>query len=201
MSAAVLTPLTYQVPLLLLNGVTDWLDDMSIADLMALLEVESTIPTHQQVLTHNDQPLHDTSRSIGDYGIRNNDMVLLLDRGSASSSRQAGEQQNQPSSMRDTEMVRLQVLGDPRLMYELKQTQPDLADAVHESERFATELQKFEARRAEAEREKQIEMRRLHEDPFDEESQRKIEEIIQQQAVLENLQSALEHNPECKCII
>ena len=44
--------------------------------------------------------------------------------------------------------------------------------------------------------ERQHEISRLNADPFDVEAQRKIEEAIRQQAVMENLEHALEYAPE-----
>jgi DNA damage-inducible protein 1 len=49
---------------------------------------------------------------------------------------------------------------------------------------------------AEAELERQREYARLEADPFNLEAQRKIEETIRQQAVLENMEHALEYSPE-----
>lgn len=51
-------------------------------------------------------------------------------------------------------------------------------------------------RRASIEQQRLVEIERLNADPFDVEAQRKIEEAIRQEAVLENLDHALEYSPE-----
>lgn len=118
----------------------------------------------------------------------------------------------------DAEMMRLQVLGNPDLMRELEhvrpsnhsippgnaahttpatQTQPDLANAARsDPARFSQLLRQFRQMQADTELERQREMDRLEADPYNIEAQRKIEETIRQQAVLENMQTALEHSPE-----
>lgn len=47
-----------------------------------------------------------------------------------------------------------------------------------------------------AEMAQQREIARLNADPYDVEAQRKIEEAIRQQAVMENMEHALEYSPE-----
>jgi hypothetical protein len=51
-------------------------------------------------------------------------------------------------------------------------------------------------RRASIEQQRLVEIGRLNADPFDVDAQRKIEEAIRQEAVLENLEHALEYSPE-----
>ncbi|KAF8699416.1 hypothetical protein AX14_000972 [Amanita brunnescens Koide BX004] len=93
----------------------------------------------------------------------------------------------------DAEMMRLQILGDPNLMRQLQETQPELANAVQSNPaRFAELLR--QTRGAEMARQREIEQ--LNADPFDVEAQRRIEEAIRHQAVMENLEHALEYSPE-----
>ena len=49
---------------------------------------------------------------------------------------------------------------------------------------------------AQAELAQQQEVERLNDDPYDIDAQQKIEEAIRQQAVMENLEHALEYSPE-----
>ena len=58
----------------------------------------------------------------------------------------------------DSEMFRLQVLGDPRLMEELRQSQPELVSAVNDPVRFRHVFALLEQQRREAERAKQLEI-------------------------------------------
>ena len=57
-------------------------------------------------------------------------------------------------------------------------------------------MRALSSRRADQERQRQLEIARLNADPFDVEAQRKIEEEIRQEAVFENLEHAIEYSPE-----
>jgi hypothetical protein len=119
----------------------------------------------------------------------------------------------------DAEMMRLQIQGNPHLMRELQQVlylshctlsnippyhiyitlqnQPELAAAaVSDPRRFAELLRELTSRRADQERQRTLEIERLNADPFDVEAQQRIEEAIRQEAVLENLEHAIEYSPE-----
>jgi len=82
------------------------------------------------------------------------------------------------------------------MMNQLREEQPELASAVNDPQRFSQIYQLLDQRRREDELEKQREFQRLNDDPFNIESQKRIEELIRQEAVRENLQNALEYNPE-----
>lgn len=72
-----------------------------------------------------------------------------------------------------------------------------MAEAVRSNpQRFAELLRQTRERQNEAELEKQREIERLNADPYDVEAQRKIEEAIRLQAVMENMEHAMEYSPE-----
>lgn len=115
----------------------------------------------------------------------------------------------------DSEMTRLQILGNPDLLRQirqvrpfrfsplrvdlltLQQTQPELAEAAeHSPARFAALFRQLQERQRDAELARQREIEALNADPFGVEAQTRIEEAIRQQAIMENLEHALEYSPE-----
>ena len=72
-----------------------------------------------------------------------------------------------------------------------------MADAVQNNpQRFAELLRNHRDRQREADLAQQREIAALNANPFDIEAQRRIEENIRQQAVLENMEHAMEYSPE-----
>ncbi|KAI9884347.1 MAG: Nucleolar GTP-binding protein 1 [Watsoniomyces obsoletus] len=96
----------------------------------------------------------------------------------------------------DPEMIRLQILGDPRARAEVQRQNPELAGALDHPEQFRQLFHQIQHEQAEMERERQRKIAMLNDDPFNVEAQAQIEESIRQEAVMENLQNALEHHPE-----
>ena len=77
------------------------------------------------------------------------------------------------------------------------QTQPEIAAAAQSDPgRFAELLRQTRARQLDAELAQRREIETLNADPFDVDAQRRIEEAIRQQAVLENMEHAMEYSPE-----
>lgn len=94
-------------------------------------------------------------------------------------------------------MASRHLVKTPSSQFSHTQAQPELANAARsDPARFSQLLRQFRQMQADAEIERQREITRLEADPFDVEAQRKIEEAIRQQAVLENMEHALEYSPE-----
>jgi DNA damage-inducible protein 1 len=161
--------------------------DMELENVMALLEAESEIPIAEQSISHNGQELSNPKSTMAQCGVGDQSMLLLRRKVNV-----AGRTIEQ-----DSEMMRLQVLGNPDLMRQLDQTQPELSQAARSNpNRFAELLRQTRDRHQQAELAQQREAMQLNADPYDVEAQRRIEEAIRQQAVMENMEHAIEYSPE-----
>lgn len=94
----------------------------------------------------------------------------------------------------DAESMRLMVLGNPQLMNQLRTHQPQLADAVQNPVEWRSVAQGFARWQRQVQQER--EAAAMNADPYDLESQQRIEEAIRMERVMENLETALEFNPE-----
>ena len=192
----------------------DIFPDMTVDTLRSSIQAEAHIEPSAQHLYHNGQLISDHSKTMSQLGIADGDMLALHVRdmrgdtgvptpgGGAPAA--VGRPRAPPSAPRggarppqqDPELVRLQVLGNAHLRAELSNQQPEMAAALENPQRFA-ELFNASFNREQQERaERQRMIQRLNNDPFDVEAQARIEEMIRQERVMENLQNAMEHNPE-----
>jgi DNA damage-inducible protein 1 len=161
--------------------------NMELENVMALLEAESGIPVGEQSISHEGRDLNNPKATMTECGIGENAMLLLRRKVQV-----AGRTIEQ-----DAEMMRLQILGDPNLMRQLQETQPEIAEAAQfNPARFAELLSQTRVRQYEADNARQREIEALNADPFDVDAQRRIEEAIRQQAVMENMDHAIEYSPE-----
>ncbi|KAI9833576.1 MAG: DNA damage-inducible protein 1 [Phylliscum demangeonii] len=185
---------------------------MTIADLKASIQGETGFGDHAQLLYHNGQLLMDPSATLEALGVVDGEMLALHVRrisppprrtpdaamGRTASSEGAGTSEAEAAAAAarpDPEMVRLQILGNPRARAEIQAQHPELAAALDQPSRFREVLIETQLRQAGMDRRRQAEIAMLN-DSLDPESQAKIEELIRREAVMENLQNAMEHHPE-----
>ncbi|CAK7270379.1 DNA damage-inducible protein 1 [Sporothrix epigloea] len=191
---------------------------MTIETLQSSIEAETAIPPRVQLLYHDGKLVTEQSQTLQMLNITNGDMFALHIRevrntgagvsagsrpsGQASSAsaarggdRGAATRQRQPGEP-DPEVIRLQILGDPRLREEATRHNPSLAGVIDDPQLFAQFFYENHQREQRERDERQRQITELNRDPFNVEAQSRIAEIIRQERVMENLQDAMEHNPE-----
>lgn len=185
---------------------------MTVADLKAVIQGETSVSATLQALFHNGQQLVDDAKTLEQCQIQEQDMLEMLARSSQPESHETPRPGQGPGDSRtsrtsdppsgsrqvDPEMIRQQALQDPRVLAQIRSSQPELADAVSSSTRFLEVFQELQRRQAGFDAQEQEQLALLNADPFDVDAQRKIEEMIRQERVMENLQEAMDHTPEGK---
>ena len=185
----------------------DVFPDMTFNDIKALVEDEIKVSPASQHFFYNQQPVTDTTKTLEQAGVGEGDMLgmTVQDPTRAATSRQGGSQQAsaRPVGQReregpDAERMRLHIVGDPRMLAEVRRQDPELADAANNRQTFHDVWNQRQRQLAQAESEKNAQLALLNADPFNAEAQRKIEEMIQHEQIQANIQKALEENPECR---
>lgn len=174
---------------------------MEVQDVLGLAEAETGLPASSFVLSNDSGiPLTTPSKTLASYGMTGDSATIFLTpsnelaSGSSSSGSASG---HFPGDDSDIERMRLQALGNPELMAQLRNLDPEMARAVRTGPREfyrAFQNQGNRARLASQEKERQIEA--LNADPYDIEAQKKIEEAIRMEQVLANMEHAMEYSPE-----
>ncbi|GAA6011339.1 hypothetical protein JCM11491_002750 [Sporobolomyces phaffii] len=173
---------------------------MEVETLAALLEADSGIATAEQLLFFSGRQLTNPKDSLESYGIKSGDMLLLRQKSNPASGSRAG-QAPAPVAGRnvdeDSEVMRRQLLGNPQLMAQLRSNNPEFAAAAeNDPAKFRQFLHQMASMQESARMQQQHESALLNSDPFNIEAQKKIEEAIRQEAVLENMEQAMEQMPE-----
>jgi len=170
---------------------------MTIGDLKAVVAVDTNIAANLQVLFHNGDPLSDNSQTLEALRINDGDIIVMQVRRVQASGAARARPPPQTQRVRDdAEILRLQALGEPRVMNQLRRHNPELANAVQDPQRFREIWDQMIHTQQEAEEEKERTIARLNADPFDMEAQKKIEEIIRENAVMQNITDTMENTPE-----
>ncbi|KAI7922616.1 DNA damage-inducible protein 1 [Pyricularia oryzae] len=180
--------------------------DMTLDTVRSSVQAETGIDPRSQHLYHNGRLITDSSKTMEELQIGDGEMLALHVRSSRSNAgagpsnpgRQQREQQGSAALDHDPEVMRLTILGNPATRALIQQNNPQLAAVLDDPVAFRNMISgdRDRERRERAERQRAIQA--LNDDPFNVESQAKIEEMIRQECVQENLQSAMEHTPEGK---
>lgn len=187
----------------------------SIETLKAILEAESGLDSSQQMLVLNGNPVAASSGNLSELGITDGALLMLMPRqqpGAAApqqaqqgqqAQRQAGAnhpalQMNADGSAAAPAAFIQTMKANPTFLHALEANNPTLADLIKSEnvEGVQEELRRVHQMKLEQEAALKAEQELLMADPFDIEAQRKIEELIQQKNIEENLAHAYEHNPE-----
>lgn len=180
---------------------------MTFNDIKALVHGDTNIPPASQHFSYNNRVITDNSQTLEQLNIHEGDMLGMAVQDSsdiarrrtqqdASSQQAARPPHPQRNEGRDVERLRLHIVGDPQMLEEVRREDPELANVANNKDQFHAHWDRKQRQLAQIQAAKEAELALLNADPFNLEAQAKIEEMIRQERVAENVQKALEDNPE-----
>eukprot|EP00466_Bigelowiella_natans_P015984 jgi/Bigna1/67903/fgenesh1_pg.4_\ len=169
--------------------------DTLVSTLKRLVAAEVHVPVSDQKVFYKGSALTDT-KTIKQSGIQDKDVIevqgVSLSQSLTSLSQIPQHIWQNPAQLQET------IKGNPKLLNQLLHQNPTLATAVMSNNTFMLEQYFIEQRRAReaAKRKEDMEISRLQANPLDPDSQKRIQEIIREKNIRENMERAIEHNPE-----
>jgi len=169
--------------------------ETQVANLKAIIEAETDVPTATQVLVFNGRELTDAS-TLASSGVKDGDLLMVLTRPPPGAANPTAL--NPDGSAVDPAAFQTHLKNDAHLMQQLRGGNPPLHAAVLNADPAPMQalLRDAHRARAQAEAKRDAEIAALNADPFDLEAQRKIEEAIRLQNVDANYETAMETTPE-----
>lgn len=183
-------------------------ESLSLDDFKAYLQAETGVSPEEQTLKLNGNPLK-ANKTLIELGIVNDDLLILSKVRAAvlAAPRSASSQHlapipaaaGQPSDSQineRVEMVRQQILSDPQAIENIRISQPSLYNAINNPEMFRSLMIEQVREQQRDSSATQAELFRLQQDPDNPENQARIMELIQQEAIEENMKLAWDISPE-----
>ncbi|OUM53997.1 hypothetical protein BVG19_g3335 [[Candida] boidinii] len=191
--------------------------DFKFNDFKAYLEAETNLKPLEQIIIFNSKSINlpsNENKDLGELGITDGDLLLLSKKivqpsstanSNTTTTNTAGNSnngndnfdiqmlRNNPMISHQIEAQREQFLKDPNLQARLD---PELALNLNDKDRFKEIMLNLMQRKSEFEIKQRNELKEIENNPDDPENQKRILEIINQQAIEENLKIAYETSPE-----
>ncbi|RMD42950.1 hypothetical protein DV735_g2238, partial [Chaetothyriales sp. CBS 134920] len=172
--------------------------DLTLNDLKGLVEADTNAPVASQTFVQNGRPITDASKTLSQLGVNEGDLLQLhvRTRAQAPPRPPPGQGATATSQPADPERFRQHILRDQDLMQIVRERAPAVAAAVHDPNQFRLAFEAQQQQITAQQRAWQEELELLNSDPNDERAQRRILEMIQQQQIARNLETAMEETPE-----
>jgi len=160
------------------------------AVLKARVAAQTGLREERQILLFQGRAIGD-NETVAGIGALDGDVLMLQEAPAAAPS---GGRMSDAFGRLSAQDFMDNVRRNPQLLGQLAAGNPELAEAIRSNDASRVEAIVTQAREREARR--QQDLAQLYLNPMDVESQRKIEELIQQKNIEENFHQAIEHTPE-----
>ncbi|CAN3355493.1 DNA damage-inducible protein 1 [Diutina catenulata] len=174
-------------------------ETLTVADFKAYLTAETEVEPAHQVILKDGKPIANDTQTLKEAGLVDHDMIQLTSKAAVSRPAPPVPSAGGVGSIPDdvVERERQNILNNPQLLQSLRSQNPAMEQVINDPTLFRQMMEQAVAMQGQAGGYQNTEeYQRLMENPDDPESQKRIMEMIQQEAIDENYNLAWEVTPE-----